>query len=177
MNIVDWILLILLSLFGLRGYFKGLFREIFSLGGLVVGFMVAARYNGAVATLAASYWQVFPLVLKATAFVTLFFLVYFSFNLVGWLLHHSTRVLFLQTLNRFGGIVIGLGKGVAMVALVIFFFASSPWVPAATREKLDGSYLVPPLSRLAEGLIRVGKAKLFPEDHVRAREGRRTGSG
>ena len=177
MNIVDWVLLILLSLFALRGYFKGLFRETFSLGGLLVGFVVAVRYNETAAAHAAAYWQASPLLLKATAFVALFFVVYFLLNLLGWLLHRSARVLFLHTVNRCGGIVVGLGKGVAMAALVIFFFASSPLVPSAIRENLDRSYLVPPLSRLAEGLIRIGKATLFPKDYARTGAEQGTGIG
>ena len=44
-NWIDPILLVILFLFGLRGYFKGLFRETLSLGGLIVGFMLAARYD------------------------------------------------------------------------------------------------------------------------------------
>jgi membrane protein required for colicin V production len=165
-NIVDWVLLSVVSLFALRGYFKGVFRESLSLAGFLIGFVVAVRYNEIVAAHAASYWQASPLLLKAAAFVALFFLVYFLLNLVGWLLHRSEKVFFLHAVNRFGGVVVGLGKGVALAALGIFFFASSPLVPSATRQKLDRSYLVPPLSRLAEGLIHIGKATLFPKNYA-----------
>ena len=106
MNSVDIILLSLLFLFGLRGYVKGFFREIFSIAGLIVGFMAAARYNHTVATLTEEYWKISPLILKGASFVAIFFAIYLCFKLLGWFIHHSGKFLLLQTLNRAGGIVI-----------------------------------------------------------------------
>jgi membrane protein required for colicin V production len=157
-------LLAVLSLFGLKGYFKGLFREILSLCGLVAGFMIAVRYDDRVAALAASYWDLSPFIVKGAAFIMIFFTVYFAFNLAGWLLHHSEKALFLQTVNRLGGIAVGIGKGAALMALVVFIVHSASWVPHSTKQSLDGSYLVSPLSRLGEGMIRIGKEKLFSGD-------------
>jgi membrane protein required for colicin V production len=167
-NWVDPILLVILSLFGLRGYFKGLFRETFSLGGLIIGFILAVRYDQFVALRAESYWHAPHLLLKGAAFVAIFFIVYFVFALVGWILHRSETLLFLQTLNRLGGIAVGLGKGAAIIALLVFFVTSSALMPPSTRARLEGSYLGPPLSRLAEGLIRIGKERLFSKESGQA---------
>jgi membrane protein required for colicin V production len=165
-NIVDLILLSLLFLFGLRGYVKGFFREIFSIAGLIVGFMAAARYNHTVATLTEEYWKISPLILKAAWFVAIFSAIYFCFNLLGWFVHHSEKILFLQTLNRAGGIVIGIGKGAAVMALIVFFMSSASWIPSSAGEKIKTSVLVPSFSRLAEVIIRVGKERILtPEDH------------
>jgi uncharacterized membrane protein required for colicin V production len=49
---------VVLFLFGLRGYFKGLFRETLSIVGLVIGFMVAVRYDEPVAAWIGFYWNV-----------------------------------------------------------------------------------------------------------------------
>lgn len=164
MNWVDIALLAILSLFGLRGYFKGLFREVCSLCGLVVGFMVAVRYEDRAAALGVPYWTGSPFILKGVAFIAIFFVVYFVFSLAGWLIHHSEKVLFLQTVNRVGGIALGLGKGAAVMALIIFALHTASWVPHSTRMELDGSYLVPQLARLGEGMIRIGKEKLLSEE-------------
>ncbi|HVH92640.1 MAG TPA: CvpA family protein [Candidatus Acidoferrum sp.] len=168
MNWIDLILLVVLFLFGLRGYFKGLFRETLSLAGLVIGFMVAVRYDEAVAAWVGFYWNVSSIILKGAAFVVIFFVVYFIFAVAGWGLHRAAKVLFLQTINRLGGIAVGLGKGTAVTALIIFFVTSSAWIPRSTRERVEDSYLGPPLSHLAVKLIRVGKEKLLPEESGRA---------
>jgi len=169
-NIVDPILLVLLLLFGLRGYFKGLFRESFSLLGLIIGFMVAVRYDEPAALLWPESWKLSLLVVRVLTFVGLFFVVYFTFSLVGWLLHRSAKFLFLQVVNRIGGIVVGMGKGAAVLALVIFLLASFPLMPQRTRQKIDESYLAPPLHHFAQGLIRFGKANLVPQEESAIRD-------
>lgn len=126
--------------------------------------MVAARYEDRVAALGVSYWTLSPFILKGVAFIAIFFVVYFVFSLAGWLIHHSEKALFLQTVNRIGGIALGIGKGAAVMALIIFVVHTASWVPHSTKVKLDGSYLVPPLSRLGEGMIRIGKEKLFSDE-------------
>lgn len=175
MNIVDPILLFLLSLFALRGYFKGLFRESFSLAGILGGCIVAIRYDDPMAAFSAKYWEVSPFILKVASFIALFFITYFIFNVIGWLLHRSEKLLFLQTVNRVGGIALGIGKGTAILALIVFFLSSSPWMPKKTRQSLDSSYLAPPLSEFARGMIRVGKAKLFPTEEAEVLNGGRWG--
>jgi membrane protein required for colicin V production len=160
-NWIDPILIVVLALFGLRGFFRGLFREIFSIAGLIAGFLLAVTYAQPVASYAEAIWQISPLILKGSAFIAIFFVVYFLMSTAGWLLHRSERLLFLKTLNRAGGIAIGVGKGAAVAALVVFFLSQTSWLPPPTRDNFDGSYLVPPLSYLAESLIRLGKARIF----------------
>jgi membrane protein required for colicin V production len=158
---IDPILIGVLALFGLRGFFRGLFREIFSIAGLVAGFLLAVTYAGPVAAYAEAIWRISPLILKGSAFIVIFFVVYFLMSAAGWLLHRSERLLFLKTLNRAGGIAIGVSKGAALTALVVFFLSQASWLPRPTRDPFDGSYLVTPLSYLAESLIRVGKTRIF----------------
>jgi membrane protein required for colicin V production len=158
-----------LVLFGLRGYFRGLFREVFSLLGLAAGFVGAARYAEAAGAFVASYWPGPAILLKGLGFVFCFFFIYVLFNLAGWLLHRSAKALLLQTVNRFGGILLGLGKGVALAALAVFTVTSTSLMPPAARQKLEQSYLVAPLTTLADALIRVGKAKIFIQESSQAR--------
>jgi membrane protein required for colicin V production len=158
---IDPILIGVLVLFGLRGFFRGLYREFFSIAGLVTGFLLAVTYARPVAAYAEATWRISPLILKGSAFVAIFFVVYFLMSAAGWLLHRSERLLFLKTLNRAGGIAIGVSKGAALTALAVFFLNQASWLPRPTRDNFDGSYLVPPLSYLAESLIRLGKARIF----------------
>lgn len=169
MNWIDVTLLVVLLLFALRGYFRGLFREVFSLLGLAAGFIGAARYADSTGGIIASYWPAPEILVKGLGFVFCFFFIYVFFNLIGWLLHRSAKALFLQTVNRFGGIVLGFGKGVALAALVVFTATSTSLVPPAARQKLEQSYLVSPLANLADTLIRFGKSKIFNQEPGQAR--------
>jgi membrane protein required for colicin V production len=169
MNWIDVTLLVILLLFGLRGYFRGLFREVFSLLGLIAGFTGAARYAEAAGAVVVAHWNVAPIVLKGVGFVLCFFVIYVAFNLIGWVLHRSAKALLLQTVNRLGGIVLGVGKGVALAALVVFTITSTTLVPAPARQTLEQSYLVSPLANLADTLIRFGKARIFIQEPSQAR--------
>ncbi len=171
MNIIDPILLVLLLLFALRGYFKGFFRESFSLLGLLIGFMVAVRYDEPLALFWSDYWEFSLLLLRVITFAGIFFVIYFTFSLSGWLLHRSAKLLFLQTVNRIGGIVLGMGKGAAILALAVFFLASSSLISQKTRQKIDESYLAAPLHHVAQGLIRIGKAGILPQEESAAQDG------
>ena len=173
MNIVDAILLVLLALFALRGYFKGFFREAFSLLGLFVGFMVAVRYEQPVAVQWAESWKFSFIFLRAITFMALFFLTYFSLNLIGWLLHRTASLPFLQGINRIGGIVIGAAKGAAIMALAIFFLTSTPVVSGKAKENIGRSYLVPAFNQLAEELVRLSKTRLLEPKESRAGERKR----
>jgi membrane protein required for colicin V production len=164
-NWVDLILLAVLVLFGLRGFFRGFFREVLSLAGLIVGFFVAARYGDVAAQYVAQYWHLSPLLLKGTGFVALFFVIYFGFNLAGWLLHRSEKMLFLKTINRAGGIAVGVGKGAALAALAIFLLTSSSLLSHPTRKSFESAYLVRPLSQFGESLIKAGKERMFTGDN------------
>lgn len=106
MNIVGVVLVALLSLFAIRGYIRGLFREVFSLLGLVVGFFVAARYHEPVAL----YWQFSPILLQILSIVSLFIIVYLICNVVGLFHHRSAHLLFLGGFSRLGGVLMGVGK-------------------------------------------------------------------
>jgi membrane protein required for colicin V production len=160
-NWVDLILLSVLALFGLRGFFRGFFREVFSLVALIAGFTAAVAYDQEVATFVSKHWQMSPLLVKGMSFVAIFFVVYFLLNLVGWLLHRSEKLLFLKTLNRTGGIAVGLSKGAALVAIGIFLLGSTSLMPRPARDNVESSYLAPPLTRLGQSLIHFGKEKFF----------------
>jgi len=162
-NWVDATLIVALALFGLRGYFRGLFREVLSLAGLAVGLVLAGRNYETIAALGEPYWNISPLIHKGAAYIAIFFAVYFVFSLIGWLLHRSEKFLFLQTLNRIGGIAVGVGKGTALAALILFFAATASWLPHGARDKISGALLATPLSWVAEELIRAGKETMFPK--------------
>jgi membrane protein required for colicin V production len=160
-NWVDLILLGVFALFGLRGFFRGFFREFFSLVGLLAGFMIAVAYDREIAAFIFKHWRMSPLLLKGVSFVSAFFVVYFLLNLAGWLLHRSEKLLFLKTLNRTGGIILGMAKGVALLAMAVYFLSSAALLPGPTRENVQSSYLAPPLTKLGKDLVQLGKEKIF----------------
>jgi hypothetical protein len=69
-------------------------------------------------------------------------------------------------LNRAGGIAIGILKGAAVMALIVFVLSSASWIPPSLSEKIKTSILIPALSRFGELIIRVGRERILTtEDH------------
>ncbi|HWP57891.1 MAG TPA: CvpA family protein [Candidatus Acidoferrales bacterium] len=157
MNIIDSVLLVLLFLFALRGYFKGLFRESFSLLGLVAGFALSLRYDDALAKVIAPYGYLPQAALKPLSFVGLFALIYLGFSLVGYALHRWARSLLLYGVDRAGGIVVGAGKGAAVLALLVFLLSVFPLLPRAVREQIKNSSLARPLAHAAGDILKTQK--------------------
>jgi membrane protein required for colicin V production len=170
-NTTDLILLVLLFLFGLRGYFRGLFRESFSLLGLSIGLMVAIRFDDPLAGLWSPSLAFPEMVVRALAFVTLFAAVYFGFCLSGWLLHQYAKRALLGSVDRAGGILLAFGKGAVVLALIVFFLISTPLLSREVRQKIEESYVAPILSSLGRELYRVGKGKLLANEEAQAGEG------
>ncbi|MFQ5541704.1 MAG: CvpA family protein [Candidatus Binatia bacterium] len=175
MSILDLILIFLLFLFAVRGFFKGLFRESFSLLGLFTGFLVAVQFYESASALWQSYWKVSPVISKAIIFFALFFAVYFAFYMTGRSLHRSAKMIFLAGLNRVGGILLGAGKGAAVLALILFLMGSSPVISKKMRQRVDDSVLASPLYRFGQGLVEVGKGTIF--SHLEAGKNDDGGSG
>lgn len=164
MNIIDSILLLLLCLFGLRGYFKGLFREAFSFLGLVIGFAASLRYDRWVAESLAAYHYFPEVLVKPLSFVAIFILVYFAFSLTGWMLHRFAQFLLLHVVDRAGGVLIGTGKGLAILALFLFLLNAFALLPQPVANKLSESYLAGMLAHAAGGVLKAQRHKiLFPD--------------
>ena len=161
MSIVDLTLVVLLSLFAVRGYFRGLFLEVLSILGIFAGFIAALQYNETVARMGQEYWNISPVILKSAGFLLVFLSVYFVCNLVGWLFQRWARFLFLAGFNRVGRVVVGAGKGAAFLALILFFLGSATFIPKKMKDTVDNSYLVPPLNRFGQGLVQIGKDRFF----------------
>ena len=160
-NIVDAVLAAVLCLFAVRGYAKGLFREVFALLGLSVGFIVAVRYYDQTSFWVDS-WPYSPLILNVLAFIVLFFLAYIGLNWVGHLLHRSADRFFLSGFNRMGGLLVGGSKGAVFVGVVLFVAISQSWVPHKLQQPLGTAALVGPLYGVGAAVTSMGATLTWP---------------
>lgn len=161
MNIVDAVLAAVLCVFAVRGYVKGLFREVFALLGLSVGFIVSARYYEQV-SLWVDSWPYSPLILHAIVFIVLFFLVYIALNWVGHMLHKFANLFFLGGFNRLGGLLVGGSKGAVLLGVGLFFALSQSWVPPKYQQQFGEAALVAPLFGFGAWVAAQGSTVTWP---------------
>lgn len=127
MNILDLIILGLMTFFVIKGIFRGFFREISSLAGVIFGFLVANHYYRPVVDLLRNHIP-FEKFLPLISFIVLFIVVVIIFNLFGLLLHHLFKRLFIGWFDRSFGVVFALTKGIIisylLIVLLTFFMPS-----------------------------------------------------
>lgn len=136
MNVLDFVILGVITFLVIKGIFRGFFREISSLAGIIFGFLVGNHYHPQMAALLKPY---IPLEksLSLIGFIILFFLVLIFFNLLGILMHHLFKRLFIGWFDKSLGLGIALLKGIIicylLIVLLTFFMPSSS--PLIARSK------------------------------------------
>ena len=115
-------LALILFLF-VRGWFRGISRELTSLVGLIVGLGIAFKYYP---SLAGGLRLRFPSIASFSSlisFALIFFLVLVFFSLLGVLLHKILKAVWLGWLDKWGGALFGVAE--ALVILSVLFFVIS----------------------------------------------------
>ena len=165
MNQVDALLLVLLTPFALRGYWRGFVRETFGLAGLLGGAAAAGAGSLALAAILTQHGLVPPAGARPVAFAILFVGTVLAANLLGLLVDRLVRALLLGGVNRFAGAAFGCAKGAAVAAFLLLLVRSL--LPShEVLDLIDHSTLGRPLVHIAEGLLRSSHPLAAPPQHA-----------
>ena len=138
MSIADWIILGFLVFSVIGAAMEGFFHEAFSLAGLVVGYLLAAWQYRRLADWFAPHLKSLWLG-EIAGFLIVFFAVLLVAGLAGRIARWAMKKAGLSTIDRILGAVLGLLRGVLVVAVVLT--ATAAFAPAA--KWLAGSQLAP----------------------------------
>jgi len=158
MNGIDVALVVLLLLCGVRGSWRGVFRESFGFAALLVGIWAALHGADAGAAWLAGRVPAAdtnPTVLLGAAFVGCFLLVGTLVNLLGVACDQLFGRGPLRIPSRVAGALFALGKGAAVAAFTLLFLQLFPVVKGLDRQILD-SRIARPLVSSAEAALRSG---------------------
>lgn len=148
LNIADLSLAIIWLFFSIRGYLRGLVKEVGSLAAIVTGFYCAGTYHKELAPHLTEY-------ISGNYAGTAAYLLIFTLALiVVWFLALAVsgmvKVTMTQWADRFFGGAFGLVKGVILTAVFLFLIhLASP-----NPDFLKGSLLVPVLEKVSARLVR-----------------------
>lgn len=149
MNILDVIFAVIAAVFLLRGLFRGFVMEVASIGGGVLGFILANKYHELVAThlrsfIDSSNWSLI------IAYFAIFFGSMLGVSIVALLI----RKLMDSTVGGFGdrllGGVAGVAKAVLLCCLIVA--VSSAFLPDAAF--VENSQTAPYLRKVTDLLMR-----------------------
>lgn len=138
MTLVDWIIVVVLAGAVLAGLAQGFLRSIFSLGGLVLGLIIAAwnyQHIGGIISKALHSRQL----ADAIAFLVIALLVAALAAILGGVLSGVVRKMGLGCLDRLAGALFGFFQGAVLVTVFILvtvaFFPQTEWLTQAVLPR------------------------------------------
>ncbi|HTW48363.1 MAG TPA: CvpA family protein [Acidobacteriaceae bacterium] len=155
MTIVDWVMIACILLSVAFAAKEGLIVEVFSLGGLLLGLLLASwDYQRFVPWFGRLVHSIF--LAEALAFLCVALMVMLAAGIAGKLLRSSVRSAGLGWADRIAGAGFGLVKGCALVTIAVMTMAA--FSPDSTW--LRQSYLAPGFLSLAHRAAAVAPADL-----------------
>ena len=176
MTIFDIVCFSILGLFFILSFFRGLVRELFSFLGYLVGYIIAINYNTDMATLLennvskdfvakVSEFTFFSETIKILVTLIIFFFVKYVVSLLGQLIKNSINGKFVLTFpDRLLGSMVGLLKGVILIAIIIFplsLFEVS--YKKITRGSIFAPYMENIIAAVSRGTYKDDLIKRIPD--------------
>jgi membrane protein required for colicin V production len=148
MNGFDVFVLVIISFCLIRGYFKGLIREVSGVIAVVVGFYGANTYYPFFTPYLESFIETSG-ARSLICFFVLFCGILILIGLVAALIRKFLSLVFLGWVDRFFGLVFGTAKGVLIVA--VLFVMMMTFIPD-TAQFLSGSKTVPHVEKVSNAM-------------------------
>lgn len=145
MNFLDIILVCIVAIFLIRGFFRGLVQEILSLLAIVLAIYLSSNYQHLLVPHLRLYIDS-DITVGAVAYVTIFFGTLIVFWLLAKLLRSALDIALLGWVDRTLGAAFGVLEG-ALIGLIILMFVQSF---APESEALMNSYIAPRSRHLLE---------------------------
>lgn len=125
---------VILLLFLIDGIRRGFLRSMLEIVGLAVAFILARKYGPELASSAASKTSFSQTALVYVLSIAVFICVIIAFHLFGLLMQKIVSATVLSPVDRLGGALLGILKGVLIVSLLITVVY---WLPLPASFKAD----------------------------------------
>ena len=119
MNYLDIIIAVLMVVFGLGGWRKGIIIEITTLLGMGLGLYGAFHFSDFTAEKLVGLVEINPKYLNLISFVVTFVVVAILVNLLGRMVSKLVKNLNLGFIDKVGGFVVGIAKGLLVCSLLV----------------------------------------------------------
>ena len=155
MSVADWLILAVLLINIIAAAIHGFFAEALHLGGLIVGYLVAAWQYRRLAewfeTFLKNEWLA-----EILGFLIIFFAIFLIFSIAAKIARKVMKAAGLSGFDRFLGAILGLLKGGLMVAVILLGMAA--FTP--TSKLLANSQLAPYFLVVGRAAILVAPSEL-----------------
>ncbi|MGD9974199.1 MAG: CvpA family protein [Desulfatirhabdiaceae bacterium] len=159
MNPFDTIILVILGYCLIRGFFRGLVKEISSIVGVLSGFYAGYTYYPGLAD-SFSTWISNMAYANILAFMLIFCSVFIAISIMGAIIKYLMNIAFLGWIDRLSGLMFGAFKGILIVSiLLVMLTAFLPKNSALISE----SHMAPHVSWASEKLAKMISSEMKQE--------------
>jgi len=152
LTLLDILLWGILAACAVKGFMKGLVREVCALLGVVAGAWAAFTYYGSVAATLVGFIKLPHAVSASLSFLLIYLVLGLLFFFAGHLLTVMFKIMLLGWLNRFGGILFGLLQGAFLLCMFLALGTTGP-VPAKVKGYLQSSSMSRKLAQAGRDMI------------------------
>ena len=135
MNLIDFIILAILCFFAVKGLVRGLVNEASSLAGLLCGGWLAYRFHPLLAAPIKGALHIPAHLSSFLAFIIILLIAGICAHIIGNVITAALRLVMLGSLNRIGGLLIGVAEG-SLLLCMVFSISTSGFMPEQVRNKI-----------------------------------------
>jgi membrane protein required for colicin V production len=154
MNYLDYIIIIVLVISGMKGYRKGFIHQLVFLVALILGIFVAVKFTKLVSPFIQSHFIQSDNVSKIATFVILFILVIVGIHWLGKYLEKTFEEVELGHLNKIIGIIFSVSKMIFILSIFMvllkFSIIKINW---PNPQDIDKSYTYKPIESVAPAVF------------------------
>ncbi len=122
MNWIDFSILIIAVLAFLNGYRRGLFKEMTTFLGLLIGIIVSVNYSDALALKLQGKIGMSASVLYVLCFILIFVVTLAVLKILGHYFYQMVKLASLKPSDKIGGGIFGVFKGLVVLSLLFLLF-------------------------------------------------------
>jgi membrane protein required for colicin V production len=152
MSLIDILVWAVLLAFIIKGFMKGLVREVCSLVGLVMGLWAACKYYQSLSEAIRHYIHLPHSISIIFSFILIFLTIGLLFFFLGNLMTAIFRIALLGGVNRVGGAIFGLIQGALVLCLILYFGTTKP-MPSKLKLQLERSSSARPFITCGRDII------------------------
>lgn len=166
MNPFDIVIIVIVGYSLVRGLFRGLVKEVSSIIGVFGGFYAAYTYYGLLNKLLSKLIHDISY-LNILSFMIIFCIVLIIVSVLGVIIKYLLNIAFLGWVDRIGGVIFGITKGVLVVS--VLFIALTAFLPKGSAF-IKKSVLAPHVSWVSEEMAKVVSKDMKKEFMSKLRE-------
>ena len=121
MGTVDIVIIVVIGILTITGFWKGIVKQIFGLVGVIAGYILAVKFYEPSSKFLMS---IHPGTARVISFIAIFLACIVVAHLVGWGIGKFLAISQLGLLNRIGGGLLGFLKGCILVAVMVMLLTA-----------------------------------------------------